>query len=102
LDEALVQLATAARGGDVKAAASAAERALFTSIEKGTGLKARGILKANLASALTEAGVPPELADRASQLLGRCDELRFAGEAADLSSFAREVRDTSQTLGRRA
>jgi hypothetical protein len=42
--------------------------------------------------------VPAELAERAAQLLGRCDELRFAGAAVDLHSFAAEVRETSQKL----
>jgi hypothetical protein len=98
LEDALGQLSLAARKADVSATASAAERALFLSIEKGYGVKARGILKAQLAPALQAAGVSPELAERARELLARCDELRFAGEAHDLARFASEARETCHRL----
>jgi hypothetical protein len=98
LDEALGQLALAATKSDTTAAASAAERALFLSIQKGTGIKARGILKSELAGALESAGVTPAVARNARDLLGRCDELRFAGEALDLATFAGEVRETCQRV----
>jgi hypothetical protein len=98
LDEALAQLAQAAGKSDATATAGAAERSLFLSIEKGTGIKARGILKAQLAGALETAGVPRDVAESASELLGRCDELRFAGEALDLGKFAADARETCQRL----
>ena len=101
LDEALSQLASATRSGDATASAGAAERALCLAIEKATGLKARGILKTELATALTAAAVPGELAERAASLLGRCDELRFAGEALDLAAFGAEVRETCQKIDQR-
>lgn len=100
LDEALVQLANAASHAEVATTAGAAERALFLSIEKGSGIKARGILKAQLAAALEAAGVGPQLAEHARDLLARCDELRFAGEAHDLQQFAADVRETCQKLAR--
>lgn len=100
VDEAISQLALAASKSDTTATASAAERALFLSIEKGTGLKARGILKTELLPALELAGVPSDVAASAHALLGRCDELRFAGEAVDLGQFTSEVRDTCQRLSR--
>jgi hypothetical protein len=100
LDEALAQLASAAGQADVAATAGAAERALFLSIEKGSGIKARGILKAQLAPALEAAGVTRELAERARELLARCDELRFAGEAHDLRQFAADAHETCQKLAR--
>jgi hypothetical protein len=98
VDEALGQLALAASKADTAATASAAERSLFLSIQKGTGLKARGILKSELAGALESAGVAPPVAQGARDLLRRCDELRFAGEALDLSTFASEVRETCRQL----
>jgi hypothetical protein len=98
VDEALAQLALAASKSDATATASAAERALFLSIEKGTAIKARGILKSELAGALESAGVAPAVAASARDLLGRCDELRFAGEALDLGTFASEVRASCQSL----
>jgi len=101
LDEALAQLTAATRSGDATASAGAAERALFLAIEKATALKARGVLKTELKSSLERAGVAADLAERTAALLGRCDELRFAGEAVELPSFAAEVRETCQKLGQR-
>jgi hypothetical protein len=97
-DDALAQLADAGMLAEPARLAGAAERALFLSIEKATGLKARGVLKSELDGALRRAGVTDDLAARAAQLLGRCDELRFAGEAADLAAFAAEARDTCRQL----
>lgn len=98
LDEAETQLAATARSGNAAATAGAAERALFVAIEKGTQLKARGILKSQLASTLSETNVPPDLSQATARLLDRCDQLRFAGEAEDLSSFAAEVQKTCAAL----
>jgi hypothetical protein len=98
-DEALSQLGTSARVGSAAGSARAAERALFLGIEKSTGLRARGVLKSELAAALSKAGVEGKVAERTAALLGRCDELRFAGEAVELASFAAQVRETCQELG---
>jgi hypothetical protein len=99
LDDALAQLASAARAGNAAASASAAERALFIAIERATGLKGRGILKSALAATLANARVTPELARETAAELGRCDELRFGGEALDLPGFAQQVRETCKKLG---
>ena len=99
LDDALARLASAARAGDASASAGAAERALFVAIERATGLKGRGVLKTALASTLAKAQVPLELAQQAAAELGRCDELRFAGDALDLPAFAQQVRETCEKLG---
>lgn len=101
LEQALAQLATATRDGEATKVASAAERALFLAIEQATGVKARGILKAQLARTLVDADVPSEVAEQAAQQLGRCDELRFAGEAVELLTFSAEVRAVCQRLGQR-
>jgi hypothetical protein len=101
LDEAVAELN--ASNLSAPDAAGVAERALFLSIEKATGLKARGLLKSELSQALVMAGVEATLAGRAAELLGRCDEMRFAGEATELSGFVAEVRETCQRLaGRKA
>jgi hypothetical protein len=97
-DEALAQLADAGMLAEPARIAGAAERALFLSIERATGLKARGLLKTELGSALTRTGVDDDVAARAAALLGHCDELRFAGEAADLAAFAAEARETCRQL----
>jgi hypothetical protein len=98
LDEALAQLALAGGSAQPAATAGAAERALFLSIEKGYGVKARAILKAELAPALQAAGIASELAEHTRELLARCDELRFAGEAHDLQQFAADTRETCHKL----
>jgi len=102
LDAALTQLAEHARAGDTAGSAGAAERALFLAIEKATGLKGRGVLKAQLADVLANAAVPRDVADQTAALLGRCDELRFTGAAVELASFSAEVRDACQKLAQRA
>ncbi|MDF3070252.1 MAG: hypothetical protein K0R38_5853 [Polyangiaceae bacterium] len=99
LEDAQSQLNRAAREGDAAKTASAAERALFLGIEKGTGIKGRGVLKTKLAEALKEANVPSDDAEEAARLLARCDELRFAGEAVDLSQLASEVQAVCRRLG---
>jgi hypothetical protein len=99
LDDALGQLGAAAKAQDTAAGASAAERALFLAIQKGTAIKARGLLKDQLPLALASAGIPQELAEHTRDLLARCDQLRFAGEALDLSSFVDDVRETCRKLG---
>jgi hypothetical protein len=98
LEQALAQLALATQSGEVAAVAGAAERALFLAIERATGLKARGVLKAALADTLTRAEVPRGAAEQAARLLAGCDELRFAGEGADLAAFSAEVRAVCQQL----
>jgi hypothetical protein len=102
LEEALAQLAQQTRAGDTAGTAGAAERALFLAIEKATGLKGRGVLKAQLASVLANAEVPREVAEQTAVLLARCDELRFTGAAVELADFAAEVRETCQKLAKRS
>jgi hypothetical protein len=102
LDEALAQLAQQTRAGDTAASAGAAERALFLAIEKATGLKGRGVLKAQLANTLANADVPRDVSEQTAALLGRCDELRFTAAATDLATFGAEVREACQKLARRS
>ena len=102
LDDALAQLAQQTRAGDTAASAGAAERALFLAIEKATGLKGRGVLKAQLANTLVSAAVPRAVAEQTAALLGRCDELRFTGAAVELTSFGAEVREACQKLAQLA
>lgn len=80
--EALRDARKAKASGDERAAAAAAERAVVLAIEGATGLKARGLLKEELAPALVEAGVDGQLAERASALLAACDRARFDPLAA--------------------
>ena len=100
-EQALSQLASAVRANDTAASANAAERALIVAVERATGLKARGILKQDLASRLIEAGLARELAEDAAALLARCDQLRFAGEAVDLGALSSEVREVCRKFGMR-
>ena len=102
LEETLAQLAQQTRAGDSAGTAGAAERALFLAIEKATGLKGRGVLKAQLADALTDAQVPRDVAEQTAALLARCDELRFTGAAVDLTGFTAEVSEACQKLAKRS
>jgi hypothetical protein len=67
----------AGQRGDLPATAAALDRALHLAIEARTQLKARGFLRAELATALTERGIPVELANRVVELFSATEEARF-------------------------
>jgi len=81
--EALRAADTAARGSEIAKTAAAIERALFLAIEAGTGIRARALLKTDLKSALTEAGVGQDAIERALTLLDACESARFTGKAGE-------------------
>jgi hypothetical protein len=64
-------------GSELAPVASAAERAIYNAIEWATGIKARALLRADLARELARAGLTPELANRVGELLDACNRLRF-------------------------
>jgi len=65
--------------GDAPAAASALERALVIAIESATAIRARGIVRDELASHLTKAGISQTDAEAAVAILDVCDAIRFTG-----------------------
>jgi hypothetical protein len=65
--------------GDAPAAASALERALVMAIESATAIRARGIVRDELAPQLTQAGVSPAEAAATVEILDACDAVRFTG-----------------------
>lgn len=98
LEGALAQLDEAAKQGHASAVASAAERALFLTIEKATGLKARGVLKRDLPRKLADSGVETADAQTLAQLLASCDELRFVADAVDAQTLAADVKAACKKL----
>jgi hypothetical protein len=77
------ELAGARRAADLREQASHVERALVAAIEAATGLRARGILRAELAHELVARGVAGDVADDIRALLDACDDVRFTGQADD-------------------
>lgn len=78
--------AARARGSDSDGA-SATERAIFAAIEHATGLKARALLRDELAGEVEKRGVPEDQAATLRELLDDCDRVRFEsddGAARDL------------------
>lgn len=69
---------------DTPASVAAAERAVFLAIELKLGLKARAILKTELAATLVRRGLPDARARAVSQTLEDCDTLRFVGAASGI------------------
>jgi hypothetical protein len=65
---------------------NAVERAVFLAIELKLGLKARAILKSELAGALTERGLPSARGQALAQLLEDVDALRFVGAASGIDA----------------
>lgn len=92
--KALTEVDRAAEARDVKKTAAASERAIHAVLEDRTGLRARGVLLANLRSELTGKGLPDELALRACELLDDCANVGYApsadreNPAADLAARA--------------
>lgn len=86
----------AAARGDVKETAAAVERAVHRAIEAATGLRSRGVLLDDLPGELDRRGVPRPLAERALEVLGACEVIRFdpgasATAATDLAGRARDL-----------
>lgn len=90
------------KNGDAPAAASALERALVIAIETATGLRARGIIRSQLADNLAGAGVPQEQAQAIVDVLQICDSVRFTGaEPTELSGAITKAQPLIEQLTRR-
>ncbi|HSC86753.1 MAG TPA: BatD family protein, partial [Polyangiaceae bacterium] len=76
----------AARAGDLALTTRELERALYDALERATGLKGRGVLRAHLAAALREAGLAAELAEGAQSCALALEALRY--EAATSGAAA--------------
>lgn len=81
--EAWTLARAAVERGDVKAACSAIERALFLGIEDKTGLKGRALLRDELGDRLIELGCLPAAARELQDVLQAVDELRFGQRQAN-------------------
>ena len=71
---------------DTQGSVAAVERAVFLTIELKLGLKARAILKSELAATLTERGLPSARAEALAQILEDCDALRFVGATSGVEA----------------
>jgi len=78
LESALRDAKTQAKS-DPSATVNAVERAVFLAIELKLGLKARAVLKTELAQTLTERGLPEARARALASILEDGDALRFVG-----------------------
>ncbi|HEY3593870.1 MAG TPA: BatD family protein, partial [Polyangiaceae bacterium] len=82
IDEALSQARAALGKRDAGEVASQLERALYLALERATDLKARGVLRVELAPELERRGVPADLAAESAALLSALETSRFAPEGA--------------------
>jgi hypothetical protein len=99
--QALRDARRAAEAGDAGAAASALERALYLALEGGTGLRARALLRPELATSLETAGLSAELVGAVCALLDECDGLRFTGsEGGTILDLVGRTEQTVTELGR--
>jgi hypothetical protein len=101
LDSALREARELAKT-DTPGSVSAVERAVFLAIELKLSLKARAILKAELASALTERGLPSARAQALAGILEDCDALRFVGaeSGVDPAELAQRAAKNAAEMGR--
>ncbi len=89
-------------GTETQAVLADLERAVYLAVEGCTGVKARAVLRAQLASVLTRAEMHPDRAEEVVQLLGRFEQIRFSGSPLQ-GSLVREVEALCRKLrgGRR-
>ena len=80
------------REGDRNRALSLAERALFDAIERATGIKARGLLRNEVAQGLAKAGLNEALANDAQGTLQRLEECRYGSPEDDPAALFSQVR----------
>jgi hypothetical protein len=89
--------------GDSAGAASAVERALYIAIEAATGLRARGIVRGELAHELTHVGLTTPDADTAVAVFDACDMARFTeGASVQLKEILERADSLTQALCRTA
>lgn len=86
--------------GDLKEGVPALERALFLRLEASTGLKGRALLLHELSPAAQRAGVPAETAALLAEVLGECQQARFAGSGADGKALLSRATRCMKELGR--
>ncbi len=82
---------------DPSGSVSAVERAVFLAIELKLGLKARAILKSELASTLTARGLRSERALALTKVLQDVDTLRFVGSASGVDPVELALRATESS-----
>jgi hypothetical protein len=82
--------------GDGKLALGEVERALFLSVQGATGLKARGMLRHELADKLGQLGFNEQQVSELAKLLEHCETTRFAG--ADANANATELVERARKL----
>jgi hypothetical protein len=92
----------AAADGDLAKTATAAERAVVAAIEEATGLKARGVLRAELASELAKRGIDASVAAKVTELFDLGDDVRFTGRAGEIKAaeLSERAADLVREIGR--
>lgn len=101
---ALADARDALQRGDSASAASLSEKAVLLSVEGATGLRARALLKSELARELEAHGLSEALAGDVAELLQRCDDLRFTGasESGGAEDLVERAAKIVKALGRGA
>jgi hypothetical protein len=101
--DALRAAEEAARGTQVAATAAQVERAIFLAIEGATGIRGRGLLRGELATALADAGLSEQTRARALELLDACESARFTGKSGDYPprELLQKARGTVNEFARR-
>ncbi len=85
--DALNEAKDYSRAGDLKAASSAIERALFSGIEDKTAIRGRALLRRELTTKLIEVGVEEHVANDVEAIFVALDELRFAQESGQTEAL---------------
>lgn len=100
VNAALREATEALNHGDWASTASSVERALHLSVKSSTGVRSRGLLRADLASALRDTGIAANVAEDLIEILDACDRVRFERtEGQSVDSLIERARRLVDQIG---
>jgi len=84
--------ADAMRRGESQRALQLSERVLFDALERGTGVKARGVMRSDTARVLAQAGLDQARATEVQECLEQLEASRYGSGASDATALLERVR----------
>jgi hypothetical protein len=94
----LAQARQAQKAKDAAVVATKTESAIFWAIEHATGLRARAVLKSDLAAELGDRGLDADMVAGIQEVLAACDDVRFAQPATGVELYERARALTDRLL----
>jgi hypothetical protein len=87
------------KSGQIEQAVARVEKAILSAVDSATGLKARGVLRAELGRELGARGVEPSLGSQVAELLEQCESMRFTNsQQQPTASLVRRAEEIAHGL----